>query len=101
MLRSVHVRLAALLLLAALLAGCEGPCSKIAPLSGPAVTRGIDFTTYVAAGTSISSGFQSGGLVNRHQVRSFPADFAQQIGKTVALDGHGSFTLPAVDGDGL
>lgn len=77
-------------------------CAKIEPLSAPATSFGsLDLTTYAAAGTSISAGFQSGGLVDRHQVRSFPAIFAQQIGKTVLLDGQGTFTLPVYDHDGF
>lgn len=84
------------------LAGCEGPCSRIGPLTAPAPGAGsLDLTTYVAAGTSLSAGWQSGGLVDRHQVRSFPAIFAHQIGKTVQLDGHGTFTLPVYDRDGF
>ena len=88
--------------LAAFLAGCEGPCSKIAPLTGPASSNGaVDFSTYVAAGTSISAGWQSSGLVDRHQIHSFPAVFAQQIGKTVQLDGRGTFSIPVWDRDGF
>jgi lysophospholipase L1-like esterase len=99
--RSIHARLGALIALSALVAGCQGPCSKLDRLGGPQVLTGtVDFSSYVAVGTSISAGFQSGGLVNRHQVRSFPAIFAQQVGKTVSLSGQGTFSLPVFDGDG-
>jgi lysophospholipase L1-like esterase len=96
------IRIASVLLLAASLAGCEGPCQKIGRITGPALSSGTaDFTTYVSVGTSISTGYQSSGVVNRHQVYSFPAYFARQIGKTVQLDGQGTFSFPAVDGNGL
>jgi len=96
-----HLRLAPILGLAAFLAGCQGPCDKIETISGPTLSNGTaDFTTYAAVGTSISAGWQSGGLVDRHQVHAFPALFATQIGKTVQLNGQGSFTLPTVDHDG-
>ena len=71
----------ALVLLVAALAGCEGPCSKIAPLGGPKLdANGGNLSSYVAVGTSLSSGFESAGLVDRHQVHSFPSLFARQIG---------------------
>lgn len=77
-------------------------CSKIAPITAPPLSGGgADFTTYVAMGTSISMGVQSGGAVDRHQIDAFPALFAQQIGKTVALDGQGTFTFPSINGDGI
>src|SRR5262249_50735786 len=41
------------------------------------------------------------GLVDRHQVHSFPSLFARQIGKSVQLDGHGTFTQPTVNFDGI
>lgn len=97
-----RLSLALVLGLAALLAGCQGPCDKIEPITGPALTGGsADFTTYVSLGTSISSGWQSGGLVDRHQVNSFPAIFARQIGKTVLQSGTGEFSLPTVGADGF
>ena len=99
---SMRLRLGLVLALALLLAGCEGPCAKISSVTGPPFSAGgLDFTTYVSVGTSISAGWQSGGLVNRHQIHSFPALFARQIGKTVQADGHGTFTLPVYDHDGF
>lgn len=89
---------------ALLLAGCTGPCDKIESITGPqtALSPGTaDFTTYVALGTSLCAGYESGGLVNRHQVRSYSAQFARQIGKTVFMDGTGTFSEPAIDGDGI
>lgn len=93
-------RFAFILASTALIGGCQGPCSKI-DLGSPKVeTAAVDFSRYVAVGTSISAGYQSGGMVNRHQVNSYPAIFARQIGKTVLLNGQGSFSEPTVDGNG-
>lgn len=84
------------------LAGCEGPCEKISSISAPELTSGTaDFSSYVAVGTSISAGYQSGGVVDRHQIKAFPAIFAQAIGKTVLQSGQGSFTFPAINQDGI
>jgi hypothetical protein len=97
-----HLRLTPILLLAAFLAGCQGPCDSIESITGPALTSGTaDFTNYVSAGTSISAGYQSGGIVDRHQMNSFPAIFARQIGKTVLQNGQGDFTFPSMGGDGF
>ncbi|MFN8586773.1 MAG: SGNH/GDSL hydrolase family protein [Candidatus Eisenbacteria bacterium] len=97
-----HLRLTPVLLLAAFVAGCQGPCEKIGSITGPALTSGTaDFTTYVAAGTSISAGYQSGGIVDRHQTNSFPAIFARQVGKTVLQNGQGDFTFPSMGHDGF
>lgn len=88
--------------LALALAAVGTGCSRIEPINAPASTFGsLDVTSYVAAGTSLSAGYQSGGLVDRHQVRAFPAIFARQIGKTVQLDGRGTFTQPVYDRDGF
>ena len=70
---SLRIRLGLVLALAAALAGCEGPCSSLKSINGPTLSaNGLDLTTYVAVGTSLSSGYQSSGLVDRHQVHSFP-----------------------------
>lgn len=95
-------KLSIVLALATFVAGCEGPCSKIAPISGPVSSAGpVDFSVYCAAGTSISAGFQSGGLVDRHQVHSFTSIFAQRLGKVVTADGRGDFTFQSYNNDGL
>ncbi|MEQ1832372.1 MAG: SGNH/GDSL hydrolase family protein [Candidatus Eisenbacteria bacterium] len=94
-------RFAIILAGAALIGGCQGPCSKI-DLGAPKVeTAAVDFSRYVAVGTSISAGYQSSGVVDRHQINSYPAIFARQIGKTVQLDGKGGFSEPTVNGRGL
>lgn len=88
--------------LALFLAGCEGPCEKISSIAAPDLTTGTaDFSSYVAVGTSISAGYQSGGVVDRHQIKAFPAIFAQQVGKTVLQNGQGSFTFPSINQDGI
>ncbi len=90
------------LAVAVLLAGCEGPCSKISSINAPKLTGGsADFSVIAAVGTSISAGYESSGLVNRHQVHAFPALFAAQTGHTVASDGTGAFTFNAVSNDGI
>ncbi|MEY4071160.1 MAG: hypothetical protein RL721_1774 [Candidatus Eisenbacteria bacterium] len=100
---SLRIRLGVLLVLAAALAGCEGPCSTIKSINGPQLeANGVDLSRYVAVGTSLSASYMSGGIVDRHQVNSFPALVAQQIGKTVSIDGgSGSFTQPTVNMDGI
>jgi hypothetical protein len=84
---------AAVTLVALLVAGC-GPCERLDPVTAPVATGGgADLTTYVALGTSIGAGTQSGGLVNNHQVRSYAALFAQQVGAP--------FTYPAISYPGI
>lgn len=87
---------------AAFLAGCQGPCQSIFPISGPTLTSGTaDFTNVAAVGTNFSAGFQSDGLVSRHQVRSFPAAFAQHLGMTLIGEGNVGFTFNGIGGDGI
>ena len=70
-------------------------CSKLEPINGPTLRSGnADFSVYAAIGTSLSAGSQSGGgLVDYHQRRSLPADFARQVGAT--------FTIPTFSPDGF
>ncbi len=69
-------------------------CAKIRPITAPNPSSGTaNFTTIVALGTSLSAGFQSGGLVQRHQAFAFPFLFAQQAGSR-------SFSYPTVNLDG-
>lgn len=89
------LRVAARAALAAALAAAFAGCAKIEPINAPAPTGGsADYSVYVSLGTSISAGWQSGGLVDRHQTRSFPYLFARQAGVT-------RFDQPLVGGDGL
>lgn len=69
-------------------------CSKLKAINAPAMQSGsANFTTYAALGTSISAGYESGGLVVHHQQKSFPYLFAQQVGTP--------FTIPSVSADGI
>lgn len=70
-------------------------CSKIQPTAVPAAKGGsANYSVVASLGTSISAGWQSGGVVNRHQTRAFPALFAR-------LAGASRFDQPLVNGDGL
>ena len=85
---------AAVTLVALFVAGCSGPCSTIKPITAPTATGGsADFTVYAALGTSIGAGYQSGGLVYRHQLQAYPALFATQVGAP--------FTYPAISDSGI
>lgn len=80
-----------ILLAAAVFAGC----SKIKPLTAPKTASGrADYSVVAALGANITAGFQSGGLVDRHQTRSYLSLFAQQVGAR-PLD------LPTINGDGI
>lgn len=100
--KTMRHRLALVWALALATAGCQGPCDKIEPITAPALTSGsADFSSYVAAGTSISAGTQSGGTVDRHQVQSFTALFARQVGMTVQANGQGAYSFNPYNADGF
>jgi hypothetical protein len=85
---------AAVTLVALFVAGCSGPCGSLDPITAPRAGGGsASFTTYAAMGTSIGAGYQSGGLVYRHQLQAYPALFAGQVGAT--------FTYPAISDSGI
>src|SRR5438132_10425154 len=68
---------------AALIAGC----GEIAPLAAPAAHSGdANFSVYAAMGTSITAGWQSGGLVDYHQRHSYAAVFDQPAGLPAGRD---------------
>ena len=70
-------------------------CGEISPITAPRAGAGnTNFSVYAAMGTSITAGYQSGGLVDHHQVHSFAALFARQVGAA-------AFTEPTVSPDGL
>jgi lysophospholipase L1-like esterase len=80
----------ALLGLGAGLAGCQPNLDS----TGPSASAGsLDFTSYVAVGNSLTSGYSDGGLYNEVQAVSYPALLAQQFGKTGK--GPASFVQPA------
>jgi hypothetical protein len=65
-----------------------------------------NFSNYVALGDSLTAGWQSGCLVARHQLRSYPATLAHQFGMTVAGEGDSDaspakFQQPLVSEPGL
>jgi len=83
------------LMLLAAAAVVAASCSTIEKINAPALAPGrADFGVVAAMGTGITAGFQSGGLVDRHQTHSYVSLFAQQVGAR-ALD------LPLVGGDGI
>lgn len=51
-----------------------------------------DFTHYVALGDSLTAGYESGCLVDRHQLHSYPALLAKAMGHTIAGVGDGDLT---------
>ena len=91
------------------LAGCQSniDATSPAPSAGSA-----DFTSYVAVGNSLTSGYTDGGLFNEGQATSYPAILAQQFAKTgkgpasfvqptfssAKKDGSGYIKLQAVNG---
>jgi len=59
-------------------------CASIDPVSAPPVNTGsADFTRLAVVGNTIAAGLQNGGLSETHQVRSFAALLAKQVGKQV------------------
>jgi lysophospholipase L1-like esterase len=64
----------------------------------------VDFSNYVAMGDSLTAGWQSGCLVDRHQLKSYPAVLAGQFGTTVAQVGDDNlahFQQPLVSEPGI
>lgn len=85
-----------LLIAAALLGGAAlAACGKIEAITQPAAQSGsANFNHYVAMGTSITAGWESGGLVEHHQTKSYAYLFARQAGAS-------AFTIPSVSADGV
>ena len=72
-------------------------CAKLDPLAPPTTSTGeADFSNYVAMGTSVSMGIQSGGLLDQYQVTSVPNLIAHQAGAN-----GGVFTQPLVASPGI
>src|SRR5262249_58887966 len=79
-------------LLIAAAAALAVSCSKIDPITAPALAPGrANFSVIGALGGAITAGFQSGGLVNRPPTTSYASLFAAQA------HAH-SMDLPLVDG---
>src|SRR6266850_2207833 len=69
-------------------------CSKHKAINAPAATSGsASFGVVASIGTSVSAGYESGGLVVHHQQKAFPYAFAMQVGA--------SYAIPSVSADGL
>jgi lysophospholipase L1-like esterase len=78
----------------ALLGLSFGLASCQADIDAPSASPGpLDFTSYVAVGNSLTSGYSDGGLYNEAQATSYPALLAQQFGATGK--GPASFVQPA------
>jgi lysophospholipase L1-like esterase len=83
----------ALALLGLGLAGLAG-CQPDIDSNSPAASAGsADFTSYVAVGNSLTSGYTDGGLFNEAQTTSYSALLAQQFAKTGK--GPAAFVQPA------
>ena len=75
-------------LLALGLASCQPEIEAPAASAGSA-----NFSSYVAVGNSLTSGYSDGGLYNESQATSYPALLAQQFAKTG--NGPANFVQPA------
>lgn len=76
---------AALLLALPLFAGCYSDDSLNPPPTPPVPTGGAIFQRYVAMGNSITAGFQSGGINDSTQQRSFAVLVAEAAGADFAI----------------
>jgi hypothetical protein len=91
----MRARLVARVAIPALAMAWSVGCGSLGPITGPHEVRygAADYTVYAALGTSISAGWQSGGLVVHHQTHAFPYLFATQA-RTQRFD------IPSVSPDG-
>ena len=88
-----HRKSSSLLLAAAVL--LTASCDTIGPIpTAPQSSGSADFSVVAAVGSGLTAGFQSRGLVGRHQTHSYVSVFAQAAGAR-PLD------LPLVNGDGI
>jgi lysophospholipase L1-like esterase len=94
--RKSRIAIAALAL--PVLAACSDLVSNqtMGPAAGPVqATGGAMFNNYIALGTSISAGVQSGGINDSTQKQSFPYLLAQAMGTTVGVNwSYPSFNMP-------
>ncbi len=85
------------LVIAALAAPFLSACVDVAnqTMGGRTPAGGTQFQTYVALGTSITSGFQSGGINDSVQKQGFPVLLARAMGLTPGASfAYPSFTMP-------
>jgi lysophospholipase L1-like esterase len=78
------------LLILGLLFSCKPELDDFSPSQGNA-----DFSTYVALGNSLTSGYADGSLYRSAQMNSFPSILAQQFQKA----GGGNFVQPLMTGE--
>lgn len=72
-------------------------CSKNKAINAPAVSSGsANFSVVASIGTSVSAGYESGGLVVHHQLKAFPYAFAKQVGAAYAIPSVGADGIPAL-----
>jgi lysophospholipase L1-like esterase len=94
--RKSRIAIAALAL--PVLAACSDLVSNqtMGPAAGPVhAAAGAMFDNYIALGTSISAGVQSGGINDSTQKQSFPYLLAQAMGTTVGVNWtYPSFNMP-------
>ncbi len=94
--RNSRVAIAALAL--PMLAGCSDLVSNqtMGPPAAPVhASKGAMFDNYIALGTSISAGIQSGGINDSTQRQSFPYLLAQAMGTTTGVNWtYPSFNMP-------
>ena len=77
----------------ALLGLALGSCQPNIDAARRRLPAGSNFTSYVAVGNSLTSGYSDGGLYNEAQATSYPAILAQQFAKTGK--GPASFVQPS------
>jgi GDSL-like lipase/acylhydrolase family protein len=94
--KNINVILAFLVLIALIFSGCtlDAPTEKQTVLS----LGSANFASYVAIGNSLTAGYQSGALTEKHQIHSFPNLIAQQadvstfVQPLIGYPGIGAFT---------
>jgi hypothetical protein len=79
--RTTSLRRLAAILALGIIASCTPPGTEVV---APGAARGDIFDTYVAIGNSITAGWQSGGLVDSTQRRSYAFLLAQSMGTRFA-----------------
>ncbi|GAB2859923.1 SGNH/GDSL hydrolase family protein [Hymenobacter ruber] len=88
--RTFNYSLSALALLGLTLGSCQPTLEDTRPAAD---AGSLNFSSYVAVGNSLTSGYSDGGLYNEAQATSYPAILAQQFAKTAK--GPAAFVQPA------
>lgn len=74
---------------------CQPEIDVVAPSSGTA-----DFSTYIALGNSLTSGYADGGLYREGQINSFPEMIAKSMQETGGATGFKTPLMPVGNGSG-